>query len=571
VRGRTKARSAGPRKAGPRKAGRPKAGPRTAALTALLIAAAVHAELPASGPEKNICLEAAAPLALGSAQWNGWGRDVENTRYQPEPAIRATDIPKLALKWAFGFQDSAVAGQPTLVDGRLFVVSSAGRVYSLDAKTGCTYWTFDAPAGARTAISIGESAPPRNAAAPRNVPAPRRKHGDSRKSKHQLTLAHLDILKAPSAAFFGDDTGAVYALDAQKGTLLWKTQVDAHPQARIIGAPTLYHGRLYVVLASNEQSAAADGAYACCTSRGSVAALDMATGHLLWKTYVIPEEPRPYRSTAAGQELGPAGAGVAGAPTIDGKRNLIYVGTGGSLTEINQPLADAVLALDMSSGQVRWAKQFSRHDKSGAADFISSPILRTLADGKQIILAGQKSGIVYALDPDHGGDVLWQTKVAEDSVPAGIEWGPAADHRRLYVALSGLVAEPDNTSGGLAALDMKTGIKRWYAPAPAPACSWGPQACSHAEAQAVTVIPGAAFSGSMDGHLRAYSTIDGKVVWDYDTAKDFPTVNGIKASGGSLDQGGATIVNGVVYINSGYGQRNGQPGNVLLAFSVDGK
>jgi len=567
VRGATKGRSAGPRQTGLRQGAL-----YMAALAALFFAAAAQAELPTASPERNMCLDAAGPLALGSAQWNGWGRDVENTRYQPEPAIRASDIPKLAVKWAFGYQGSAVAGQPTLVDGRLFVVSSAGRVYSLDSKTGCTYWTFDAAVGARTAISIGESAPPRNAAAPRYAPAPRRKHGDSRKSKHQLTLAHLDILKAPSAAFFGDDTGAVYSLDAQKGTLLWKTQVDAHPLAKIMGSPTLYHGRLYVVLASSEQSAAADGAYACCSFRGSVAALDMTNGHLLWKTYVIPEEPQPYRSTpTAPQELGPAGAAVAGAPTIDGKRNLIYVGTGGSLTEIDQPLADAVLALDMSTGQVRWAKQFSRHDKAGAADFVSSPILRTLADGKQVILAGQKSGIVYALDPDHGGDVLWQTKVAEDGFPAGIEWGPAADHRRLYVAVSGLVAEPDNTSGGLAALDMKTGAKRWYTSAPAPACSWGPQACSHAQAQAVTVIPGAAFSGSMDGHLRAYSTIDGKVVWDYDTAKEFPTVNGIKASGGSLDQGGATIVNGVVYVNSGYGQRNGQPGNVLLAFSVDGK
>jgi polyvinyl alcohol dehydrogenase (cytochrome) len=247
------------------------------------------------------------------------------------------------------------------------------------------------------------------------------------------------------------------------------------------------------------------------------------------------------------------------------------VGTAGSLTAINQPLTDAVVALDLTDGQVRWAKQFSRHDIAGAAEFTSSPILRTLADGKQLILAGQKSGIVYALDPDHGGDVLWQTKIAEGRAPGGIEWGPAADHRSLYVALSGLAAEPDNTAGGLAALDMKTGAKRWYTAAPSPACTWGAVACTHAEAQAVTVIPGIAFSGSMDGHLRAYSTIDGKILWDVETAKDFATVNGIKASGGSLDQGGATIVNGVVYINSGYGQRSGQPGNVLLAFSVDGK
>jgi polyvinyl alcohol dehydrogenase (cytochrome) len=505
---------------------------------------------------------------LGSAQWNGWGRDIENTRYQPEPAIRATDVPKLALKWAFGFQGSAVAGQPTVVDGRLFVASAAGRVYSLDAKTGCIYWTFDAAAGIRTAISIGEFAPPRSAAA-----AQAQRGASGRKTKQKPTLAHLEILKAPSAALFGDDAGAVYALDAQRGTLRWKTQVDTHPLARIVGSPMLYHARLYVAVSSTEQSAAVDSAYACCTFRGSIAALDMDTGRILWKTYLIPEEPRPIErgASAAPAILGPAGAAAASSPTIDGGRNLLYVGTGSSLTDSNAPLTDAVVALDMSNGQVRWSKQFSRHHEAGAAEFACAPILRTLADGKQIILAGQKSGIVYALDPDNGGYVLWQTQVAEEFAPGGIEWGPAADHRKLYVALSGLVAEPDNMSGGLAALDMKTGIRRWFTPAPAPACSWGAQACAHAEAQAVTVIPGAAFSGSMDGHLRAYSTIDGKVLWDYETAKDFPTVNGIKGSGGSLDQGGATIVNGVVYINSGYGQRYGQPGNVLLAFSVDGK
>ena len=526
-----------------------------------------------AAPEANLCATPDRPLALGSDQWNGWGQDIENTRYQPEPALRASDVPKLALKWAFGFQGSAVAGQPTVVDGRLFVLSSAGRVYSLDAKTGCTYWTFNAAAGTRTAIAIGEFAPPRSAAAASSrVLAPsRHKRGAKSKPKISLTDAHLDILKAPSAAFFGDDSGAVYALDAQRGTLLWKTQVESHAQARIVGAPTLYHEHLYVVVASNEQSAAVDAAYACCTFRGSVASLDMTTGRILWKTSTITEEPHSYRKAAGVQALGPAGAAVTAAPALDTKRNLLYVGTGGSLTDVPQPLTDAVVALDLTDGQVRWSKQFARHDTAGAADFGSSPILRTLADGKQILLAAQRSGIVYALDPDRGGEVLWQTKVAEDNVPTGIEWAPAADHRRLYVALSGLAAEPDNTAGGVAALDMKTGVKRWYTAAPSPACSWGAEACAHAQAQAVTVIPGVAFSGSMDGHFRAYSTIDGKVLWDYDTAKDFPTINGIKGSGGSLDQGGAAIVNGVVYINSGYGQRYGQPGNVLLAFSVDGK
>jgi polyvinyl alcohol dehydrogenase (cytochrome) len=542
---------------------------RSLALAALLAGATVGATVGAAGgvaagtaaaellPERNLCAAPAGPVALGSAQWNGWGRDLDNTRYQPEPAIRATDVPKLSVKWAFGYQGSAVAGQPTIVDGRVFVASATGRVYSLDSVTGCTYWTFDADAGIRTAISIGELG------VAKNVPGPK-------KSTHRRTLTHLDVQKAPSAAFFGDDKGAVYALDAKKGTLLWKTQVESHPTARIQASPTLYQDRLYVAVGSSEQSAAADSTYACCTFRGSVAALEIATGRVLWKTYTVAEEPRPYgKSKADVQQFGPAGVPVLASPTIDPSRGLVYATTGSSYTAVDAPLADAVLALDLIDGKLRWSKQ-PAHSEAAEAEFDSSPILRSMASGKEVILAGQRSGLIVSLDPDRAGEILWQSNVA-DGAAGGPVWGAAADYHSLYVALSAPETGPDGQSGSLTALDIKTGAKRWQTTAPTPLCSWGKQGCSHAEAQAVTVIPGVAFSGSMDGHLRAYSTIDGKVLWDYETAKDFSTVNGVKASGGSLDQGGATIVNGVVYVNSGYGQRAGQPGNVLLAFSVDGK
>jgi polyvinyl alcohol dehydrogenase (cytochrome) len=288
------------------------------------------------------------------------------------------------------------------------------------------------------------------------------------------------------------------------------------------------------------------------------------------------------RKNSAGiQEFGPAGAAVASSPTIDSKRNVLYVATGSSANGLEQSLTDAVVAFDLVDGKLRWVKQLSRLDAgAGGAGFTSAPILRTLATGNQILLAGQKSGVVYGLDPDHGGDTLWQTKLGDSGpsgaaatgsfvgppgvagLPGGVAWGSAADHRNVYVAISGLLAQPANASGSLTALDIKTGVARWHTPSPAPACAWGEHNCWHAQAQAVTVMPGSAFSGSMDGHLRAYSTIDGKILWDFDTAKDFPTKNGIKASGGPLDHGGATIVNGSVYINSG---------NALLAFSVGGK
>jgi polyvinyl alcohol dehydrogenase (cytochrome) len=512
-------------------------------------------------PEKNPCPNAAGPVALGNVQWNGWGRGPDNTRYQPEPAIRASDVGKLALKWSYGFQGGPVFGQPTIADGRLFVTSAAGRLYSLDSKTGCTYWTYDTGTGSGTAVVIGELARARIAALPRKL---------------KRTLAHLDIIKAPSAAFFGDDHGVVYAVDAQKGVLLWRTQVDPHPLARIVGTPALYNDRLYVTVASSEDAAATNPNYACCTFRGSVVALDIATGRTIWKSYTVLQEPQATHKNAAGvQEFGPAGAAVSSAPTIDVKRNVLYVATGSSANGIEHSLTDAIASFDLTEGRLRWVKQLARPDAPASSGFTSSPVLRTLASGNQILLAAQKSGVVYALDPDHGGEVLWQTKVVDPAalgaggVPSsgtssagGVAWGIAADHRNVYVAISGLLAQPVNGTGSLTALEMKTGVARWHTPAPEPACSWRDRPCSHAQGQAVTVMPGSAFSGAMDGHLRAYSTINGKIVWDVDTARDYQTQNGIRASGGPLDHGGATIVNGSVYINSG---------NTLLAFSVDGK
>src|SRR4030088_1302018 len=326
----------------------------SSALGALLLGAAGNVAF-----AENPCPSAAGPVALSNAQWNGWGRGLDNTRYQPEPAIRASDVAKLAVKWAYGYQSGTEFGQPTVVDERLFVTSSTGRIYSLDSKTGCTYWTYDAAAGSQTAVTIGELARARVAALPKRL---------------KRTLAHLDVIKAPSAAFFGDDSGAVYALDAQKGTLLWKTQVDTHPSARIVGAPTLYNDRLYVAVSSTEETAAANPSYSCCTFRGSVAALDIGSGRTVWKSYTVLEEPQPTRKNSTGiQEFGPAGAAITSSPTIDDKRHVLYVATGGSATGVEQSLTDAIVALDSVDGKLRWVKQLVRQEAgTGLAGFSSS-------------------------------------------------------------------------------------------------------------------------------------------------------------------------------------------------------
>jgi polyvinyl alcohol dehydrogenase (cytochrome) len=522
----------------------------------------------AEGPEKNLCATAAQPIASRPAQWNGWGREVTNSRYQPQPGLHAADLPRLAVKWAYGFHGGLAYGQPTVMDGRVFITSYSGRVYSIDARSGCTYWTFDAASSSRTAISVSQPSRPG---------------------------------QPGGAVYFGDDSGMVYGLDAQSGKLLWKTSADASPYARITGAPTLYRDRLYVPVSSSEEGLASNPKFGCCTFRGSVVVMDTRTGRIVWKSYLVPDEPKPTSKSSAGTQLfGPAGIAVWSAPTIDAKRGLVYVGTGNSYTDVDLPMSDAIVALDIATGKVRWVNQVTpsdnwivgctmgalhqcpngrQCDKPGQGncpvkvgpdyDFGASPILGDLPDGRQIILAGQKSGVVYGLDPDHDGRLIWQTAVGGGSGIGGVGWGPAIDRYKVYVGIADVLG--DNAPGGLSALSLTTGVTQWHTPPAAPVCGWGERNCFQAQGQAITVMPGVVFSGSTDGHLRAYATATGKLVWDVDTAKEYVAVNQVKASGGSLNHGGVTVVDGVVYVNSGYGRLFGQPGNVLLAFTIDGK
>jgi polyvinyl alcohol dehydrogenase (cytochrome) len=211
-------------------------------------------------------------------------------------------------------------------------------------------------------------------------------------------------------------------------------------------------------------------------------------------------------------------------------------------------------------------------------DFASAPILVTLASGRRVLVAGQKSGVVHALDPDRDGAVLWSTRIGKGGTLGGVQWGSAADQSNVYVALSdlGRISLTYTTSsdvdskagGGMFALRLDNGERVWYTP-PAE-CGERPR-CSPAQSAAVSAIPGVAFSGSVDGHLRAYSTTDGRIVWDFDTVRSFDTVNGVAARGGSLDGPGPAIAGGMLFVNSGYGNSGGIPGNVFLAFSVDGK
>ena len=497
-------------------------------------------------------------------RWNGWGQNANNTRLQENAGLTAADVPKLAVKWAFGFPgDLQVYSQATLSGGRLFVGSWGGKVYSLDAATGCIHWYFQADAGVRSAV----------------------------------TVATVKTVRGERAvAFFGDTSGNAYAVDAATGEMMWKVKVDNFPVARINGSPAVYKDRVYVGIASGEEGVGALPTYECCKFRGAMLALDAATGKQTWKTYTIEEEAKPTKKNAVGTQLyGPAGAPIWSSPVIDPSKNALYITTGNNYSDPTSSMSDAFVAMDLDSGKILWAKQMTSADAYTAAcrlpdrtncadsngpdyDFGASPILTTLPNGKRLLLAGQKSGVVHAIDPDRNGAIVWQTRVGHGGTMGGVQWGSAVDRNNIYVALSDAKRIMLNYSqstdidptegGGMFALRLDNGERAWYT-AP-PGCGTRKR-CSPAQSAAVSAIPGVAFSGSVDGHMRAYSATDGAIIWDVDTIRDYTTVNRVPGHGGSIDGPGPVIGGGMVFFNSGYPTAGGTPGNVLLAFSVGGK
>jgi polyvinyl alcohol dehydrogenase (cytochrome) len=515
----------------------------------------------------NVCASHPPVRESNAPMWNGWGVDYRNSRFQPGPAagLSPGQVSRLQLKWAFGFPGATALYGQTVYDGRLYVTSNAGYVYSLDAETGCLHWGFRAQSAVRSGFTIG------------------------RLSKADPRLA----------IFFGDIHGTAYALSASSGEEIWKTLTDPHPLARITGTPVLFEGRLFVPVASLEEPESGQADYACCTFRGYLSALDAATGRQIWKTYTIPDVPKVVGRNSRGKDmLEPAGAGIWATPTLDVKRRALYVTTGNAFSGTPKT-ANAVMAMHIDTGKVLWSMQALPFDtwhngcvqnipggafpargggggRGGRAggpaipyppencpavlgpdwDFAAPPALATTTDGRDILIAPQKQGLVWALNPDNG-QVLWKQDVAREIAGGRGEtlFGAAVDSEKAYFGL---------ISSAHLALDLKTGEEVWYTPlVPPPG-----RENQRGVVGAVTLIPGVLLSGARDGMIRASSSRTGQLLWQFDSAQEFTTVNGAPARGGSAASGGPIVANGMVFIGSGYpGFQGGQPGNVLLAFA----
>jgi polyvinyl alcohol dehydrogenase (cytochrome) len=513
-------------------------------------------------PASAFCAAGVRPMSgPATSNWMGWSPSQSNTRYQmtEQAGLTMGQVRRLKLKWALGFPGDVTAfAAPTVVNGTLFVGSAGGAVQAVDAKTGCLHWVFQANGPVRAAIL-----PVRNG------------------STYSLV--------------FGDLIGWVYSLDAKTGKQLWKRRVEDHEAARLTGSPVAHNGVVFIPAASWEETRSTDPQYKCCTFRGSLTALHVSDGSLVWKSYMVDAPKKTGVNGVGAERWGPSGAPIWSSPTIDTKRGLLYVTTGDNYSSPATATSDAVRALELKTGRVVWSQQTTSNDAYTSAcrrkdvncppengpdyDFGSSALLVHAPNGREILVAGQKSGVVYALDPNEKGKILWQTRVGKGGLNGGVQWGMASDEQKVYAAVSDVSAVMNTAGpvggatfdpvqgGGLTALHLEDGGKAWFAPSHP--CDPPRPGCSPAQSQALTLIPGVVFSGSIDGHLRAFATEDGEVVWDFDTAKEYATVNGIEAKGGSLDGAGPVIAGGMVFVNSGYPRNGGMPGNVLLAFAPE--
>jgi polyvinyl alcohol dehydrogenase (cytochrome) len=509
---------------------------------------AVAGDTPRCRPDQPLDLE-------GPVHWRGYSPDLANTRFNEAAGLNAANIGELELVWAFGLpNDHSLRVQPAIVGNALFVGSNDGRLFALDRETACVHWVHSGPAEVRSSIEYG---PPAEGGAP--------------------------------LLYYGDFKGYAQAVDPTSGEIRWRVRVDDHPQATITGTPALHEGRLYVPVSSFEVAIALDPTYPCCNFVGAVVALDAATGERIWTSKMGP--PAEVTGTTWGREQrGPSGAPIWTSPTIDAKRGVLYVGTGENYSSPANEWSDAVVALDLATGERRWSVQATERDAFNIScaipghpncpeedgpdlDFGASVALHTDVQGRDRLFAGQKSSVVWALDPDANGAVLWNRRIGSGGTLGGVHWGISAAPDTVLVPNSdrNSLGNPDEEPRpGLAALDPATGEERWFEPHVA-ACREDRDGCRPGLSAASIAAPGFVVTGGLDGVVEARAIDDGRSLWRIQTARDWETVNGVEAMGGAIDGPQLVLADGWLFVSSGYAMFDQMYGNVLLAFRPKAK
>jgi polyvinyl alcohol dehydrogenase (cytochrome) len=446
------------------------------------------------------------------SSWPMFGKDVASSHYNPdETALNPGNVARLKPKWIFE-TEADVSSQPTVVDGVVYFGSWDGKEYAVDAATGKKIWDFDCGLPSRAGAAYDDG-----------------------------------------VVYFGDLGGRIYGVDAKTGQLKWKVRIDPHPDAVATSSPVIYKGIIYIGVASHEEGALLKKK-PCCTFRGGVLALDAKTGKQIWRFYTIPEEAKKFGTASNGLDrFGPAGGAVWSTVSLDPGAGRVYVTTGNQYEGEQTKFTDSIIALTMDTGKPIWTYQANPSDVfvigcqncGPDSDFGAPAVMFAGPGGKRLVGAGQKSGWFHAVDADTGAPV-WHTEIGPGSALGGIEFGDASDGEHAYAALA------SREGGAIAMLDGATGKIVWKTPSPDKKRNYGPLTVTGKADNRLV------FAGSTGGFIRAYDGKDGRILWEFDT-------------GGAIG-GGPTVLDGVVYVGSGYTfLRVGNPNNKLYAFSLDGK
>jgi polyvinyl alcohol dehydrogenase (cytochrome) len=498
------------------------------------------------------------------------GADPRNSRRlsAQQSGLTSADLRNLELAWAIAFPKTAgLRTSAAIVGSTMFYAPvPTGKVLALDTRSACVKWAYDAEGPLRSSLSYG------------------------------------DIGGGRMALIFGDARGNVHTVDAKTGAQIWKADARHETFGGITGAPVLAGNRIIVPISASGVGRGADPKYECCEGHGDVVALDAGTGKKLWTAHTMQDAKYTGKVSSTGvKQRGPSGAPIWSTPSIDVQRGLVYAGSGQATSLPATDTSDAVLAIDLASGELKWSFQALARDvwhlgcqfdpsKSGpncpsAADsvlkdydFGAGVVIGKRRDGREVLLAGQKSGDLWGLDPDAKGKVLWRQTFGMGTPLGGIHWGLAIDDERVFAAVNdpqlgepGFVPQP-----AMHAVAIETGKVLWSKPVQ-PECGNGRQQrfplCNerYGLSAAPLVIDKSVVAGAVDGRLYIYDAASGDIIWQYDTLRDFPTLNGIEGKGGSIESQSVFAGAGMLFVGSGYGQFSQAAGNVLLAFRPKGK